>query len=230
MADGSPCSSAPPQLTPKRKGATPRLERLDFHFTKFDQALVALDALVVLEPQAVLQRDPPRGEFGVLRPIDGLLSVERHGECRALRGDLIDVPLAGGLRHRIDLADIDDGAGAVGRIGTGIPDVHLIGRGAADLVGIGAANENAAIGFAVDPEFSPDLVIGIALLRDQEAVAPVGDDGAVLDPPIGVPDLVEIVEGLAVEQRYPAAIGLRGGPLYGCESGKAGQSQGNADG
>src|SRR5580692_11588733 len=64
------------------------LQRLDFDLAKLHEPLVALDAFVVLEPQAVLQRDPSRGKFGILRTVDGLLTVERHGECRALCGDL----------------------------------------------------------------------------------------------------------------------------------------------
>jgi hypothetical protein len=74
------------------------------------------------------------------------------------------------VRHRIDLGDIDDGAGAVARIGAFIPDIDLIGIDRPDLVGIGAANEDAAVGIGLDPEFRPDLVVGILVLGDEEAV------------------------------------------------------------
>src|SRR6202043_412947 len=101
-----------------------RLQRLDLYLAKLHHALVVFEALFVLETQAVLERDPSARKLGVLRPVDGFLSIEGHGECRALRRDLIDVPFAGGLRHRIDLGEADDRAGAGGWVGARIPDVH----------------------------------------------------------------------------------------------------------
>src|SRR5665213_464236 len=76
----------------------PRLQRLDLHLPELDHTLVALDAVGVLQPKAVLQGDPAGGKFGVLGAVDSLLSVQRHGERRALGCDLIDVPFAAGLR------------------------------------------------------------------------------------------------------------------------------------
>ena len=70
----------------------PRLQRLDFHLAEFHHALVVRDALVVLEPQAMLKRDPTARKLGILRAVDRFLPVERHGEFRARGGDLIDVP------------------------------------------------------------------------------------------------------------------------------------------
>src|SRR5664279_5055691 len=92
----------------------------------------------------MLQRDPPTGKLGVLRAVDGLLPVKRHGEGRALGGDLIDVPFSACFRHRIDLGQVDDRAGAVARLGPRVPDIHFVGGFAADFFGIGAADEDAA--------------------------------------------------------------------------------------
>jgi hypothetical protein len=136
------------------------------------------------------------------------LPVERHGECRALGRDLVDVPFAPGFWHGINLSEVDDRAGAIARLGARVPDVHLIGSSTCHFVGIGAANENAAVGIGIDPELGPDLKIGIRVLRDQKAVALVGNDGAVLESPVGVTDLVPVVEVLAVEQRDSACAGL----------------------
>ena len=55
----------------------PRLQRLDFHLAEFHHAFVAGNALVVLEPQAVLQRDPAARKLGVLCTVNGLLPIER---------------------------------------------------------------------------------------------------------------------------------------------------------
>src|SRR5712691_3154541 len=75
------------------------------------------DALVLHDPRAVLQRDPPARELAVLDAVDGLVPVEDHGECRALGRDLVDVPFAAGLGHRLHLGDVDDRTRAVARIG-----------------------------------------------------------------------------------------------------------------
>src|SRR5262249_6977063 len=120
--------------------------------------------------------------------------------------DLVDVPLAGGLRHRIDLGEVDDRARAIARLGPRIPDVDLVAIFRRQLLRIGTANVDAAVGVRLDPEFGPDLEIAIAVLADQETVALVGDDRAVLDAPVGVADLVEVVEALAVEQRNPSVL------------------------
>ena len=71
--------------------------------------------------------------LGVLH-VDGLLAVEHDDEMRALRRDLIGVPLAAGFWHRIDLAHIDDGAGAVGRVRPLVEDVDLVTNLGIDLL------------------------------------------------------------------------------------------------
>ena len=66
---------------PRARRATPNwLERLDLDLAEFHRTGVAFDALGVLEAETVLQCDLPRGEFCVLRAIDGLLPVQRHRE------------------------------------------------------------------------------------------------------------------------------------------------------
>lgn len=189
----------------------PRLQRLDLDLAEFDHALVAGDALVVLEAEALLQGDAAVGELAVLRVVDGLLAVEHYGEGRSLGRDLVDVPFARRLRHRIDLADIDDGAGAVFRSGTLVPDVDFVGGLGADFLGVGAADEDAAVHHLVGPEFGAQLEVAVAGLRDEEAVAFVGNDRAVFDSPVGVTHFFEIVEILAVEQCHPAGAALCGG-------------------
>src|ERR1700710_1119501 len=64
-----------------------RLQRLDLDLPELDHALVAFDAVGVLEAEAVLQGDPARGELGIGGAVDGFLAVEGHGEGRALGGD-----------------------------------------------------------------------------------------------------------------------------------------------
>ena len=88
--------------------------------------------------------------------VHGLLAVERHGEMPALGADLHGAPLAAGLRHRIDLGDIDDRAGAVGRVRALVEDVGLVAGLGADLLRI-AADEDAAVGVVADPEFGAEL-------------------------------------------------------------------------
>src|SRR5260370_32213874 len=67
------------------------LQRLDLDLAELDHALVVLDTVGLLQPEAVLQRDPAGSKLGVLRTDDGFLPVQRHGEGRALRADFIVV-------------------------------------------------------------------------------------------------------------------------------------------
>src|ERR1700687_2233591 len=102
------------------------LQRLDLHLAELDDTLVIGHTLVVLDAEAVLQGDPSAGKLGVLHTINGLLAVEDDSESGTLRRNLIDVPLAAGLWHRIDLGEVDDGTRAVAGIWAHIPDVDLI--------------------------------------------------------------------------------------------------------
>src|SRR5215510_9946059 len=98
----------------------------------------------------MLQCYAPACMLGVFGAVDGLLPVERHDECVAFGRDLIDIPFAGGLRHGIDLGQADDRTGAIVRLGALVPDVHLVGVGGCHLGGVGAANEDAAVGVVLD--------------------------------------------------------------------------------
>src|SRR3954452_9497124 len=127
---------------------------------------------------------------------------------RALGRDLISVPLARRLRHRIYLADVDDRAGAIGWIRPLVEDIDLVADFGIDgLVGI-AADEDAAIGFLVRPELSPDLKVLVGIFANKIgeilAVELVGNEGTVLHRPIGFADLIPLAHFGAVEQRGPA--------------------------
>src|SRR5215472_7160873 len=116
-----------------------RLQRLQFDLAEFHHAL------------AVLQGDAALGVLAVGRAVDGLDAVERDVETRALDADLVGVPLAAGLEHGCGLGGVDDRTGAVARVRAGVEDVDLVGVIAGDLVGVGAADEDAAVGVVADP-------------------------------------------------------------------------------
>src|ERR1700730_5908359 len=110
-------------------------------------------------------------KFTVLGAVNCFLPIERHGKRRALGSDLIDVPFAGRFLHGRNLCDVDNRPGAIGRIGSLVPDVDFISGGRSYLGGIGAANEDTAVGGIIDPELSPELKVAVGVLRDQKAVA-----------------------------------------------------------
>src|SRR3569832_2079567 len=66
------------------------LKWLDLYFSEFHHA------------RSILQGDRTTGVFRILC-FNRLLAIEHDDEMRAVRGDFIGVPLARGLRHRIDL-------------------------------------------------------------------------------------------------------------------------------
>jgi hypothetical protein len=45
-----------------------------------------------------------------------------------------------------------------------VPDVYRVGVGTGHLVEIGSANEDAAVGVVINPEFGPDLKVGVSVL------------------------------------------------------------------
>ena len=57
-------------------------------------------------------------------------------------------------------------------------------------------------------KFGLEVEVGVGILRNQEAVAVIGDDCTVFYPPIGGADRRPVVEILAVEQHGPAAVRL----------------------
>jgi len=54
---------------------------------------------------------------------------------------------------------IDDGAGAVARVGARVEDVALVAGLGSGLVGVLAADEDAAVGIVADPELGVDLEV-----------------------------------------------------------------------
>ena len=104
------------------KAREPNLQRLDLHLAEFDHA------------GTVLERErSPRIVLAVLH-VSGLLAVEDDDEMRALRGDVEGVPFARRFRHRINLGDVDNRAGAIARVRPLVEDVDLIADLGVDLV------------------------------------------------------------------------------------------------
>jgi hypothetical protein len=126
---------------------------------------------------------------------------------RPLRGDLVGIPLAARLRHRIDLGGIHDRAGAIARVRPLVEDVDLIAGLAVDGLRLLAADEDSAIGLVVDPELGADLEVLVGGLGDEIgeilAVQLVGGQHAVLHRPIGLADLVPVALLAGVDQRDP---------------------------
>src|SRR5262245_2929580 len=177
-----------------------QLQRLYRHLAEFDRAL------------AELQRE---WSFGMQAAADarGLLAVERDGKVAALGRNLHRAPLATGLRHRVDLGVIDDGAGAVARIGARVVDIALVAGLGAGLFGVFAADEDAAVGIVADPELGIDLEVFVFVLRDQKGgglgvLLVLGHDRALLDRKIGVAVALPVIKVLGVEERDPALAGL----------------------
>src|SRR5438045_4071249 len=84
---------------PTLRSVARRLHRLDVHLAELHDAL------------AVLERDMAARKLAVLRAIDRAGAVERHGEFRALGGDLVGVPFAAGLEHGRRLGHVGNPAG-----------------------------------------------------------------------------------------------------------------------
>jgi hypothetical protein len=102
-------------------------------------------------------------------------------------------------------------------MGALVEDVHLMGRRAGHFGGVGAADEDSAVGIGIDPELGPELEIAIAVLGDQEAVALVGRNDAVRQLPVGIADLVPIAEirrPAADKERAPNGGARLGGNLH----------------
>src|SRR4030095_585425 len=102
-----------------------------------------------------------------------------------------------------------------------------------------AAHEDAAVGLFVGPELGVDHVVLVRVLGHQMAATAglaigtrrrsrlVGDERAVLDPPVGGADLVPAIHGAAIEELSPAGAGLGDGGLT--ERGSAGKRERRSD-
>src|SRR5207253_4616035 len=98
-----------------------RLQRLDRDLAELYHAVATLQREVAFLEEAVVG-------------LGGLGAVEREHQIPLVGGDLHGVPLAGGLELRIGLGEIDDRAGAVGRIGTRVEDVEFVAVARPDLL------------------------------------------------------------------------------------------------
>jgi hypothetical protein len=95
-------------------------------------------------------------------------------------------------------------AGAVARVLALVEDVDLVAGPVGDLRGFLAADEDAAVGIVARPELDVYLEVLVFILGDEMrgglARALVSDDRAVLNPPVGLADLVPFAaDGLAIE-------------------------------
>src|SRR5688500_19248393 len=126
---------------------------------------------------------------------------------RAFGRDLQSIPLAARLWHRRYLGDIDDGGGAVLGLRPLVVDIRFVRCLGADLLWIGNAKKDAAVGCVIRPELSADLEVFVRVFRKQMAsLSFVGHDGAVFGSPIGIAGAVPVVQGLrvrAVKKRDP---------------------------
>ena len=145
--------------------------------------------------------------------VRGLLAVEHDGDLPSLGGDLEGVPFAAGLGHRVHLDEIDDAAGAVGRVLALVEDVDLVAGPVGDLGGSCSAGRCRCWRRRL-PRTRRRAGSPCSCLADQMRGALarrlVGDDRAVLEPPVGLADPVPFARCLAVEQRDPARAGLAG--------------------
>src|SRR3954451_15861387 len=103
------------------------LQRLDLDFAELDCALLLVGA------DAMLQRDYTFVMLTVLN-IDSLHAVEHDNEMGTLCHDLIHVPFTGGFRHRLDLGNIDNRAGAIRWFGALVENVDLVAGGSGDFL------------------------------------------------------------------------------------------------
>src|SRR5262249_1880230 len=96
-------------------------ERLDCDLAELHHARTPLQRKVTFLEESVVH-------------VGSLGAVERERELPLIGGDLDRVPLAGGLEPGIGLGEIDNRAGAVGRIRAGVKDVELVAVARADLL------------------------------------------------------------------------------------------------
>src|SRR5207237_3766022 len=87
-----------------------------------------------------------------------------------------------------------------------VPDVHVVAGGGANLLRIGAADEDTAVRVGVGVELCAQLEVAVRLLRHQETgLALVRDDRTAFGMPVGIADRIEILRTLLpVHQRLPA--------------------------
>ena len=106
----------------------------------------------------MLQRDRTFGEKTVVE-FRGLVAVEHCGDVPPLDGDLVSIPFAAGLGHRMHFDEIDDRACPVSRVRPLIVDIRLVTCPGADGLGIATAHEDAAVGVVARPELDIKLEV-----------------------------------------------------------------------
>src|SRR5262249_16026832 len=121
-------------------------------------------------------------------------------------------------------------AGAIFGLRPLVVDIYLVAKFGVHLFGILAANENAAIGFVIDPELSLDLKVTIGVLGNQKAIAFVGDGNTIRQFPVAIADDVPIVEICADELNRPSRACLAGGFLCVQEGRKTTEGKRNCNG
>src|SRR5882762_10990238 len=157
------------------------LKRLDLHLAKLHR------------PRCRLKRDRPASMLAVLN-IDGASAIEDYGEMCASCRDFIRVPVVRGFEKNRGFRHIYDRPGSIGRVRPLIEDIHLISIVGWDLLRIGTTKENSAVGLPIDPEFRPNFKVGIRSLRNQKTIALVSLHDAVRQLPVGVANLVPIIQ------------------------------------
>ena len=132
----------------------------------------------------------------------------------APQGEQVNIPFTTGLGPGLsDWRDVDDAAGAVGRIGALIKDICFVAISVIDCGWVLAAHEDAAVGIIAGPEFYAQREIAITFPGDQKrsTITRRGLNGAHLCRPVGVPENGKIIHpASAIYERDPLVIGAIG--------------------
>src|SRR5678816_5039 len=162
---------------------------------------------------AELERERPRRKLAVIH-FGRDDSVHFDGHFRTPRVDFQRVPFTSGFirvgnRH---LREIDDRSRSIFLTGALVVDIYFIGIIGADFLGIGDADEDAAVGGGISPELGIDLEILIGVFRDElPAFAFIRHDDTALGAPVRIAYPVKVFESsVAVNQGDPARPRMRG--------------------
>jgi hypothetical protein len=133
------------------------------------------------------------------------LPVQHHRDLPAFGRDFVGIPFAARLRHRIDLHEVRDRSGAVGRVGALVENVDFVAGVVADLLRLAAPDEHAAVCVIACPKLHVQDEVFERLLAHEIIVGlrylVVGDSRAVLEPPIALAEFVPVTHVSVVEQR-----------------------------
>ena len=126
--------------------------------------------------------------------------VEHDSEVSPSCRDLKRVPDASGVDGACRFCDFDNCTRSISLIGPLVIYVDLVGVIRVNLRWIFATNEDAAVGFLVDPELHFQFEILIGLLRDKKSVSGVGLNHALTQLPICVAYRIPDVQVCSVKQ------------------------------